>query len=152
MTFSGSSFPARLYPVSSRTCSWLITMIGSLWTQPSYLSYCASGPGFRFVDFAFWKAPTRWWFPSFDKHTLYEIDGYLKHTILKTGNTLSIASFSMMAPHTGTRVLYCRNLLNACSWSWLHWYRTGHASNNMAENRFNGSDGNFGFSSLMKSS
>jgi hypothetical protein len=31
--------------------------------------------------------------------------------------TFSHVSFSMIAPQTGTRVLYCMKVLNACSWS-----------------------------------
>ena len=103
------------------------------------------------VYFSLWKTPSWWRFPPFYKNALFwEMSGSISLT--ETKHTFSHASFSMIAPHTGTLVLYCMKVLNACSWSWLHWCRSGHAWNSIAENFFSGRDGNLGFSSRMKSS
>ena len=67
-------------------------------------------------------------------------------------HTFSHASFNMIAPHTGTLVLYCMKLLKAISKSELHRCRTGQARKKIWENLFSGSEGNWGFASRTKSS
>ena len=66
--------------------------------------------------------------------------------------TLSHESFNMIAPHTGTLVLYCMKLLKAISKSELHRCRTGQARKKIWENFLSGSEGNWGFASRTKSS
>ena len=66
--------------------------------------------------------------------------------------TFSHVSFSMIAPQTGTLVLYCMKLLKAISKSELHRCRTGQARKKIWENFLSGSEGNWGFASRTKSS
>lgn len=66
--------------------------------------------------------------------------------------TFSHVSFNIIAPHTGTLVLYCMKLLKAISKSELHRCRTGQARKKIWENFLSGREGNWGFASRTKSS
>ena len=81
-------------------------------------------------------------------------------TMVRTGrvdpghglHTFSHVSFNIIAPHTGTLVLYCMKLLKAISKSEFHRCRTGQARKKIWENLLSGNEGNWGFDSRTKSS
>ena len=65
--------------------------------------------------------------------------------------TFSYVLFNIIAPQTGTLVLYHMKVLNAHSWSWLHWCNR-QAQNNILENFLSSNNGNSGVCSQTKSS
>jgi hypothetical protein len=70
---------------------------------------------FLLINLAFRETPTGRLLPTFDQHTLRQ-PIRVTTSLTTLVPTLSIAMLSMIAPQTGTRILYCMKWANEASW------------------------------------